>query len=94
MSKIKLLLDVVDNMRCLADSLEILSKSITSEEKEEVIKHIKLEDVRKVLAEKSQHGFTEEVRNVILKYGADKLSEVKEEDYENLLKDAEEIGNE
>ena len=54
---------------------------------------LKLEDVRKVLAEKSRAGFMKEVKAVITKYGADKLSDVKPEDYEALLKEAEVIGN-
>ena len=48
-----------------------------------------LEDVRAVLAEKSRAGYTAEVRALLQKYGAAKLSLVDPKDYEALLKDAE-----
>ena len=54
---------------------------------------IKLEDVRAVLAEKSRAGHTAEVRTLLQKYGAAKLSAVDPANYEALLKDAEVIGN-
>ena len=53
----------------------------------------KLEDVRAVLAEKSRSGHTAEVRDLLQKYGAAKLSAVDPANYEALMKDAEVIGN-
>ena len=50
-------------------------------------------DVRAVLAEKSRGGHTAEVRTLLQKYGASKLSAVDPANYEALLKDAEVIGN-
>lgn len=50
-----------------------------------------LEEVRKVLAKKSQAGFTSEVKKLICKYGADKLSEVNPECYSKLIKEVEEL---
>lgn len=54
---------------------------------------LKLEDVRSVLAGKSRAGHTAEVRALLQKYGASKLSEIDPAKYEALLKDAEVIGN-
>ncbi|MGP6451526.1 hypothetical protein ACR9F1_01575 [Streptococcus dysgalactiae subsp. equisimilis] len=54
-------------------------------------KKIGLEDVRAVLAKLSQHGKTSEVKELITKYGAMKLSDVDECKYKDLLKDAEDI---
>ena len=54
---------------------------------------LKLEDVRAVLAEKSRAGHTTEVRSLLQKYGAEKLSAVDPANYEALMKDAEVIGN-
>ena len=54
---------------------------------------LKLEDVRAVLAEKSRAGHTAEVRALLKKYGAAKLSEINPATYEALMKDAEVIGN-
>lgn len=53
-----------------------------------------LEEVRAVLAEKARDGFTAEVRTLLLKYGADKLSGVNPGDYKALLSEAEGIGHE
>lgn len=50
---------------------------------------LKLEDVRKVLAQKARAGLTDEVRALIQKYGAVRLSEVDPVHYEELLADAE-----
>ena len=54
---------------------------------------LKMEDVRAVLAEKSRAGHTAEVRALLKKHGADKLSEIDPAKYEALLRDAEVIGN-
>lgn len=56
-------------------------------------KELTLEDVRKVAADKSRQGFTEEVRKLIQKYGAKKLSEVDHGRYGDFMKELEEIGH-
>jgi len=61
--------------------------------KKEAKPQLKLEDVRAVLAEKSCVGHTAEVRALLKKHGAEKLSEIDPAKYEALLKDAEVIGN-
>lgn len=48
----------------------------------------KLEDVRTVLAQKSRAGHTAQVRELLAKYGAPRLSEVDPADYPALLEDA------
>ena len=50
---------------------------------------ISLEQVRAVLAEKSRMGFTAEIRSLLLKYGAPKLSQIDPEHYEAMLAEAE-----
>lgn len=52
---------------------------------------ITLEDVRARLAQLSRDGKTAQVKALIQKYGANKLSEVNPNDYEALLLDAEGI---
>lgn len=52
-----------------------------------------LEEVRKVAADKARQGFTDEVRRLIQKYGADKLSSMDPEKYEAFLKDLEVMGH-
>ena len=56
-------------------------------------KPLTLEDVRKVAADKARKGFTEEVRSLIQKYGADKLSGIDAAQYEAFLKGLEVIGH-
>ena len=52
-----------------------------------------LEAVRAVLAEKSRAGYTAQIRSLLQKYGADKLSGVDPANYKALLADAEELNN-
>ena len=47
-----------------------------------------LEDVRAVMAQKSQDGKSKEVKGLLQKYGAAKLSAVEPEDYPALLREA------
>ena len=54
---------------------------------------ITLEQVRAVLADKSRHGYTSEVKALLHRHGADKLSEIVSSEYETLLAEAEALGN-
>ena len=54
---------------------------------------LSLEEVRAVLADKSRLGFTSQVRELLQKYGASKLSGIDPSNYNALLKDAEVLGN-
>lgn len=105
MSRIKLLLDVVSDMRSLADSIQAVCDAMASDGPTEVPEEepqkkpqkgktekapeITLEKVRGVLADKSRSGHTAEVRAIIQKYGADRLSDIDPKDYPAVLADAE-----
>ena len=120
MGKVKLLLEVIGDLRSLADSLQAVAdavadndaaeagkpdtkelekagkagKAAKKEEKpaakqEPEEKPLTLEEVRAVLAEKSRSGHTEEVRELLAKHGADKLSEIDPAEYAALLAEAE-----
>lgn len=52
------------------------------------------EDVRGILAGKSAKGYGKEVKALLSKYGADKLSTLNPEHYVAVVADAEGIGNE
>ena len=56
-------------------------------------KALTLEEVRAVCADKSRKGFTTEVKAILTKHGADKLSEVDPAEYKALLAEAEVLGN-
>ena len=126
MGKVKLLLDVIEGMRSLADSLQAVSDAMAGSDAEteepttarkqgETVKSAKtsgkremgkkgtkpavkaepeeqpltLEEVRAVLAEKSRAGHTAEVKALLTKHGADKLSDIDPAEYPALLADAE-----
>ena len=114
MSKMKLLLDVVSDLRSLADSLQAVADAVaqggqeqpdqTTEEKptqkpekKNVAKQVEkaepkpltLEQVRAALAEKSRAGHTSEVKALLIKHGADKLSDIDPAEYSALLAEAE-----
>ena len=103
MSKTKRLLDVVDGLRSLADSLELVADSIeenTPTDQRGSEKHTEppaplappplptIDQVRALLAEKSGEGKTKEVKALLNKYDAGKLSGVKPEDYPALMEEA------
>ena len=52
-----------------------------------------LEQVRAVLADKSRMGFTAEIRALLQKYGAAKLSGIDPTNYKALIADAEVLGD-
>jgi len=54
---------------------------------------LKLEDVRAVLADMSRKGHTAEIRALLHKYGAPKLSGIDPANYKALLKDVEGLEN-
>lgn len=95
MAQMKKLETVISNLRMLADSLEELCGAVNLTDEVSVKKNekvssptISIEDIRKVLAEKSRAGKTEQVRELLQKYGANKLSAVEEKRYSSLLEDA------
>ena len=54
---------------------------------------VTMEDVRAVLAQKAASGLSDEVKALLDKHGAKKLSDIDPEDYHQLIKEAEAIGN-
>ncbi len=112
MSRMKLLLDVIEDIRSLADSLQAVATALGQNDPEDAAapaptpatppapapaapppKAITLEEVRAVLAERSHDGYTAEVRGLLQKYGAEKLSGVDPKRYAALLEDAEVLGH-
>lgn len=68
---------------------KIVAKEADAEPAPTEEKPLKLEDVRAVLADKSRKGYTAEVKALLVKHGAAKLSDVAPEEYAALLADAE-----
>ena len=57
------------------------------------VEKITMEEVRAVLAQKAASGLSDEVKALLDKHGAKKLSDINPEDYDQLIKEAEAIGN-
>jgi hypothetical protein len=99
MSKIKLLLDVANDLRTLADSISAVVDAMadnaesTAPAEAPNAKTVTLEQVRAVLVAKSHDGHTAEIRTLLEKHGADKLSAINPAEYAVLLAEAEGIGN-
>ena len=99
--------NLADSIQAVADvltdmkSLEVIEAQPVAQipEKESKTKKKKakvytFEDVRGVLAEKSQNGLTSEVKGLIAKFGGSKLSDIDPSNYEAIIKEAEVLGNE
>lgn len=104
MSKTHPLFDIVLNLRALADNFQVLADIVTGSGSTEEAqpeattskkvpdpktKLVTLEQVRAILADKSQQGLTAEVRTLLEKYGAPKLSQIDPAHFSALLADAE-----
>jgi len=99
-SKIKLLLDVVSDMRSLADSIQAVADAMMESESDtdtEVVvsetPNITEQQVRDVLVRKSQDGYKEECRALIVKYRATNVTNLDPQHYADVLREAEAIGN-
>ena len=65
------------------------NRDIAAKQEKETKSALTLEQVRTVLANKSRAGHTAEIRELLKKYGASKLSLVDPKHYEALLREAE-----
>ena len=82
----------------ISDAANWLAEKFSGDEAPEAPTPVKeppltLEAVRAVLANKSRAGYTAQIRSLLQKYGADKLSVVDPANYKALLADAEELNN-
>lgn len=86
--------------RCAAaisDAANWMAEQFSGDEPEPEAAHtepvLTLEAVRAVLADKSRAGFTAQIRSLLQKYGADKLSGIDPANYRALLADVEGLTN-
>lgn len=85
---------VVEKLKTVQDILDEIMRDLaegaSAEEPAEPEKlELKLEDVRAKLSEKSRAGHTAEIRELLIKHGASKLSEVDPVEYQTLLAEVE-----
>ena len=91
-------MEIKEDAENLASSIGALLTALESDEelpKEEKVKQeektYEIEDVRKILADKSRLGHTAKIRELLEKYGAKKLSEIEPSNYEDLIADVEKL---
>lgn len=82
--------EIVIIINDIVESIESSFSSSPEKPKEEK-KSVTLEEVRAVLAEKSRSGKTTEVKELLTKFGVNKLSELDASKYDELLKETEGI---
>ena len=82
--------DVQDNEKIL--KTKVSSKVVKA--KKNVDREYSLEDVRSVLAKKSQKGLTEKVKELLLQFGGSRLSDIDPSHCEAIIKEAEALGDE
>jgi len=87
MSKTKLALDVVNDLRSLANSIESLVGAESNPEAATEPSPPTLEEVRAAMAEKNRAGHREAVKAIIYKYGADKLTALEPQHYTAVLQE-------
>ena len=100
MSKMSEMAATIEELRkCAAvinDTANWLAELFNSESEPEtapVEPALTLETVRATLADKSRAGFTAQIRSLLQKYGADRLSGIDPANYKALLADAEELND-
>lgn len=102
MSKMAEIVTIIDALRDTASSINRIADELTdlfsySNRAPEVApapeQALSLEEVRAILADKSRDGFTAQIRDLLQKYGASKLSEIDPANYKSLVADAEVLGN-
>ena len=107
MSKMNDMAMTIEELRgaaaAISDAADWLAKEFSGEvekrptaeaaAKSEPKPQLTLEQIRAVLADKSRAGHTAAVRDLLLKYGASKLSQIDPANYEALLREAEVLGD-
>lgn len=93
MDKKKLIQNFAEDLHKAADDLMLIAGAIQEDEQPENVPAATLEEVRAVLAEKSRSGMKDKVKELLMLYGADKLSDVDPKQYGLLMRDAKGLGD-
>lgn len=88
---IKDLENLTAHLKTLFDEPSVSKEKVSKPVEEAKQNTVSLEQVRAVLAKLSQMGKTADVKKLIVKHGAQKLSDVPESEYASLLHEAEGI---
>ena len=103
MSKVSDMAQTIEDLRsaaaAISDAADWLTKMFSGEPQTDDAPAsppepaLTLEQVRGVLADKSRQGHTAEIRTLLQKYGASKLSQIDPAHYKALLAEAEELAD-
>lgn len=80
---------LIEAKKIIDDALNLLNVNKQKEEE----KVITLDKIRAELTSFARKGFTKDIRDIITGFGANKLSELKPEHYEEVLKRMRDIAN-
>ena len=80
--------DAEANLASGENGAQDVAPNLASGEESTVAPTLRLEDVREVLADISRRGKTAEMRALLAKYGAEKLSDIDPVDYAALIEEA------
>lgn len=81
--------DMVTKLRTAAQLINEVAEELGKSEE----KLVTFTDVRTILADIAGKGFADEVKALIKKHNASKLSDIPETEYADVVKEAEAIGN-
>ena len=99
MSRMSDMAQTIENLRsaaaAISDAADWLTKMFSGEDAPASLPEpeLTLEQVRAVLADKSRQGHTAEIRALLQRYGASKLSQIDPAHYKALLAEAEVLTN-
>ena len=85
--------DIMSKLRDAARLINEVADELAAQQEETDKPQISFTDVRAALAQKAAAGFKAEVKALLGKFNAEKLSDIRPEDYEQLMNEAEGIGN-
>ncbi len=95
MSKLDALLTgLSEHSRGITEAVNAIRELLSGkkEEKADEPKPLSIEEVRAVLLEKRKAGFRDEIKALLLRHGADRLTDIDPTEYRTMMAEAEEIG--
>ena len=91
-----LLTELSEHSQSLQEAVKGIRELLSGEEPEEKTlpekKSFTIEEVRALLLDKRKTGFKEEIKALLIRHGAERLTDIDPAEYAAMMKEAEEIG--
>ena len=91
-----LLTELSEYSRGLQEAVKAIRELLSEKEAEEkavpVKKPLTIEEIRALLLEKRKTGFKDEIKALLIRHGAERLTDIDPAEYDAMMKEAEEIG--